>query len=170
MATCGLNPEWLGRVVCRSLRPKWKSHWLGTSVMGECGLCPFLIHAGIFHKTEENKENFRQGSPKFQGTFHCVDFAVFLMGILSWPAVFSRFLLRLRTNLISKKEPSWLLHVLGGSPGQITSLEILIPLVSTLLPLLHRRNLSVIEFLLHKTEGQTNSRKTEELAYSMFLD
>jgi len=92
------------------------------------------------------------------------------MGILNWPAVFSRFLLRLRANLISKKEPSLLLHVLGGSPGQITSLEILIPLVSNLLPLLHRRNLSVIEFLLHKTGGQTNSRKTAELVYSMFLD
>lgn len=89
------------------------------------------------------------------------------MGILNWSAVFSRLLLRLRANLIRNSLPGCCIR---GSPGQVTSLEILIPLVSTLLPLLHRRSFcSIIGFLLYKTEGQTNSRKTAEL-YSEFLD
>jgi len=78
MATCGLNPEWLGRVVCRSLRPGWKSHRLGASVMGDVGHVPFFKYTLEFSlQLRKTKENLGHGSPKLQRTFHSVDLAAF---------------------------------------------------------------------------------------------
>jgi len=78
MATRDLNPDSLGRVVCRSLRPGWKSNWLGASVMGGCGPCPIFKYTLEFSlRLKKTKENLSHGSSKLQRTFHCVDFAVF---------------------------------------------------------------------------------------------
>jgi hypothetical protein len=70
---------------------------------------------------------------------------LFLMGILNWPAVFQSLSVKTSGEFDQPyfKKRTFLGVVLGGSPGQITALEILIPLVSTLHPLLHRRKFSL---------------------------